>query len=382
MQKQLLSFSVFFWGVLYQVYCQEAIYLNNGNSFPFKLTEATEEVVKYSELKGDRVLKRSFRRENVLIAFNAAGGYLIIAGLSLDPQQANQQITDLYNKPRDNYDILVKSNPFKVIVGNISYASDEIINYKTSQGISGSVNKNELAAIIYRDGRHELSMPITEAVPLLEKATPEIERLKNEPVSTPLPVQNEVAAAAPVSETPKTTPAKSNRQKPVLDESELLSYREKSLRRVDEFVQYLNIITDKTLETDEKDKAIDQAAKLFLPDADIQVTSVNWSGIKTYPIKEYLKRLKLLPYNSTKIEWHEVNYVSELTQAGDGNYYGMISGTQTFTGYGTNNDDILYSDVTRKNVKVKLQSYQKSVEGQQQLNWEVLLGNIGVAVDK
>lgn len=375
MQKRLVFFTLFCLSIFTQSYCQEAIYLANGNSFPFKLTEATEETVKYTELKGGRAIKRSFRRENVLLVFNAMGDYLVIAELNSDSVLANQQIKTFYNKPFHAHDILIKSNPLKVIVGQISYASDEIINYKTSRGVSGSVNKNELAALIYRDGRHELILPVNEVISVLQQATAEIERLKNEPAP--------VASSSPVIEqTTKQVQSPINRKKPALDESELLSYREKSLRRVDEFVQYLNIITDKSLESDEKDKAIDIAAQLFLPNATIQVTSVNWSGIRTYPIREYLNRLKLLPYNSTKIEWHEVNYVSELTQADDGNYYGMISGTQTFTGYGANNDDILYSDVTRKSVKVKLQSYQKSVEGQQQFNWEVLLGNIGVAMDK
>ena len=90
--------------------------------------------------------------------------------------------------------------------------------------------------------------------------------------------------------------------------------------------------------------------------------------------------MKLLPYSSSKVEWSEIQYISELKQANDGNYYGTITGQQTFMGYGgRGGQDVIYSDVTQKNVKVKLQSYQKVIDGQNQANWEVLLGNIGVA---
>lgn len=358
-------------------HAQNALYFANGNSFPVQLTEATEETVKYTEQKGDRQLKRSFQRENVLLAFNDQGDYLAIAELSMDPVTANRQILEFYSLPASNFDVLIKASPLKVIVGNISYNSEEVINYKTSKGVSGSINKNELALIIHSDGRHEFVMPVEESIGLLREANPEIQKLKKEP-----PLQASAAKNAPAP-TPVGSTGTMSRStpKPVLNESELLGYREKSFRRVDEFVQYLNIISDKSLDPDEKDKAIDQATRLFLPNATMEVTSNNWKGIKRYPIRDYLIRLKLLPYSSAKIEWHEVNYVSELQQASDGNYYGTISGTQTFTGYGSNGDDVLYSDVTRKSVKVKLQSYQKSVDGQQQQNWEVLLGNIGVAVD-
>jgi hypothetical protein len=377
MLQRVVLIVVFGVGFLHISLAQEAIYLANGTSFPVRLTEATEESVKYMEQKGDRPLKRSFQRENVLLAFNSQGDYLTVTELAQDPASASRQIEEFYRMPASGYDVLIKASPLKVIVGTISYSSDEVINYKTSKGVSGSINRNELALIVSRSGQHEFLIPIEESIDLLREASREVKSLKSEP-----PVPGSVAQAEPTAVSAKPVqPTRSTSKKPALDENELLGYREKSLRRVDEFVQYLNIITDKSLDPDEKDKAIDQATKLFLPSATMEVTSVNWKGVKRYPIRDYLARLKLLPYNSTKIEWHEVNYVSELQQASDGNYYGMISGTQTFTGYGNSGEDVLYSDVTRKNVKVKLQSYQKTVEGQSQLNWEVLLGNIGVAVD-
>ena len=185
-----------------------------------------------------------------------------------------------------------------------------------------------------------------------------------------------VEAPAPVAEA--SAPKSAAGAKLSLNESDYVTYRAKAIQRVDEFVSYVNIITDKSLTGDEKDRAIEQALKLFMPGATIAITSVSKpSPVRTLDVKVYLTRLKLLPYTYTKVSWSEVQYVKELTQAPDGNYYGIITGQQTFTGYGKT-DAITYSDVTQKNVRVKLQPYQKLIEGQNETNWQVLLGNVGV----
>jgi hypothetical protein len=114
-----------------------------------------------------------------------------------------------------------------------------------------------------------------------------------------------------------------------------------------------------------------------MPGATMEVTSKSQPGSRRYPIATYLNRLKLLPYSSTKIEWTEVDFIKELTQAADGNYYGIINGEQRFTGYGTNN--VLYDDIVGKTVRVKLKRMEIERDGQQQVKWNLLLGSIGVS---
>ena len=114
---------------------------------------------------------------------------------------------------------------------------------------------------------------------------------------------------------------------------------------------------------------------MFEPQATIAVSSAK--GVRKYPIKDYLNRLKLLPYSKINITWNEVKYISELKQEADGNYYGIISGQQVFDGY-SSNGKLAYGKKKKKNIKVKLESYQKTVDGKDSVNWEVLLGNIGV----
>ena len=98
-------------------------------------------------------------------------------------------------------------------------------------------------------------------------------------------------------------------------------------------------------------------------------------------VEDYLKRLKLSPYSKLDIEWTDVHYVSELKQESDGNYYGMIKGEQRFTGY-DKSGEVKYADVTEKNVKVMVKSYNKPVEGTAVQQWDVFLGNIGIIETK
>jgi hypothetical protein len=398
-----------------RVSAQETLYWSNGSSFPFKLVEATESIVKVAEQKGERVVKRSVPRENVLVAFNARGNYLLVADLPADPAQASQRIMDFYNAAGPSNDLLVQANPLKVIECSISYKSDNVVNYNTPQGSTASINRNELALIIFKDGHHEFILPPADAATVLASAKMQVQKAIHQPAkktvakpetrvvaeksaepvteTTAAPVQKwgepEVAKAAePASQPavtaarPNATPAPAAVSSKGLTEEEVKSYGKKGIRKVDEFVQYLNIISDKNIEPDKKDDAIEQAVKLFLADATIEVSSSNRQGKRKYPVKDYLTRLKLLPYSSTTIAWNEVNYVKELTQASDGNYYGTITGSQTFTGYSTNGQDVMYSDVTQKSVKVKLESYNKTVDGQQTTNWDILLGNVGISVNQ
>jgi hypothetical protein len=347
-------------------------------------------------------------RENVLFAFNDKGNYLIVS--TLPSEITNAQLTiDDFNKSAvraSGYDLIIKSFPLAVIACRVSYESAEVLNYKLSSGEIGSINKADVVSVLYGDGRHQFIMNPSEAVMLMASSYEEVSKYnQKQDVPPPPAIENvqktetvkveEKTEAVPVNtnqevktETPLVTSSyvqpkteqAATETKPTLNEEEYQQYRTKAMQRVDEFGNYLNIITDKTLDGKEREKAIEQVVKMFLPNATIEVTTKDKPGSKKYKVRDYLTRMKLLPYSSAKVSWSEIQYVSELKQEADGNYYGTITGQQTFMGYGgTGGTDVLYSDVTQKNVKVKLQSYQKVVDGQNVNNWDVLLGNIGVA---
>ncbi|RAJ90081.1 hypothetical protein LX87_05510 [Larkinella arboricola] len=402
--KQFLLSILFCIGITSELLAQDVIYTANGNKLEnAQLTGVTEDKISFTAQRAEKTSSFSFQRQNVLIAFSQTGHFLIIKDLSADLSQAQQQLQAFLSAPARSKekDFLIKAVPLTVIPASISYESESVVNYQNSDGKSASISKGELVAILYRDGRHQLIHDPTEAAPLLSSVKKQIESgittAKSQPEAT-APAQTpsqQLANLTPPAQTVASQPANESKpepaqqehsskpmvtgNKPALNEAEYQIYRKKALQKVDEFVSYLNVITDKKLSLYEKDKAIVEAAKLFMPAATIEVTSNNRIGSRRYPIRDYLTRLKLLPYSSAKIEWSEVQYIKELSQAADGNYYGIITGQQTFIGYGSQGDNPIYSDVTQKNVRVKLQSYEKTVNGNTSVNWDVLLGSIGVA---
>ncbi|PSL27451.1 hypothetical protein [Dyadobacter jiangsuensis] len=369
-----------------QVVGQESIYLANGNRSTGKLVGATHDKVKISVSRPDKVIDYYLRRENVMLAFNEAGQHIVIADLSPDPAKATQQITD-FNRAiarKKAYDIIIRANPAKAFPGLISYESDDVINYQTQSGAAASINKREVAVVLYRNGQHKLLTKTAEIVPVLKRTHPEVQKLamlkipaqKGRPAPKgKVPVKKELAINVPAP--PPAGVAKTT--KPTLTEEEYKMYRTKSLQTVDEFVGYLNKIANEEAEEGDKETAIKEALKLFLPDAMIEVTSLKNPGVRRIKIKEYLTRLKMNVYGRVAIEWNEIQYVKELKKEADGSYYGVISGQQTFIGYSANGKDVLYTDVTEKDVNVKLESYKKTIEGKDEDGWKVLLGNIGVS---
>ena len=357
---------------------QDAVYFSNGNRIEATLTGATAEKITITSVNGGRPVP--LRRENVLLAVNQKGNYFLIANLSQDAAQAQKQITDFQNAPprRATTDLILRTNPERVLPALIAYENEVVINYQQpGTGMAASINKGVVAAVFYRDGRHQLLQPPASVVTALNSNRAGLEKTagsavvalaKSKKKTLPPPTR-------PVAEQAKTGDAIA----PAVSSEQYKQYRAKSLRRVKEFSGYLDIIADKTVPAREKDRAIEQAVKLFLPEATIEVTSANRPGSRQMKVGEYLNRLKLIPYQSVDIEWTEIHYVKELTKAADGNYYGLITGQQTFVGYGADGEPA-YSDVTRKNVKVKLQAFSKEVGGQEEIGWEVLLGNINLGV--
>ena len=377
------------------LYAQDAIYTRNGNKLEnARITDLTDERVMFTIQQSDKLTTHSFQRDNILVAFRN-GNFLIIKNLSSDLTQAKLELqTFLTTTAWNGSDYLLRAIPFEVIPAKISYENDAVVNYLTNEGKSASISKGELIAIFYNDGHVSLIRDPSEAIQFLATLTKPIGSVNvpsgNTPPSPPMPAPStrQATPSPAVASTPSLgttsisnglnnpTPSTAPINKVSLDASEYQRYRQKALDKVDEFANYLEIITNKSLSTYDRNQAINQAASLFMPAATIEVTSNSRPGARRYPIRTYLNNLKLLPYKSTKIEWTQVDYLKELSQAADGNYYGMITGQQTFVGYGQNTT---YTDVTPKNVRVKLEQYHMPRNGKDEVKWNLLLGSIGVS---
>ncbi len=400
MKQNLLLF--FLIGLTSSLQAQDVIYTANGNRLNgAQPTDVTEDRVTFTVKQGDKLSTYNFQRQNVLVAFRK-GNFLIVNALSSDLDKAKQELqTFLTTTVWKDKDYLLQAVPFKIISAKISYENDAVVNYLTDDNKSASISKGELIAILYSDGRHSLIRDPAEATPILASISKQdIGTYSGQVVSSPsaavspssgrqTATQKEPQAikpSLPVNEQPSEQSIQSKEAVPapqvnklVLSDKQFQYYRQKALDKVEEFASYLKVIANKSSSDYDKNQAIDQAVKLFMPASTMEVTSRSQPGARRYPIRTYLTNLKRLNYKSVDIEWIEIQYLKELSQAVDGNYYGVITGQQTFIGYGTNTQ---YSDVTQKNVRVKLERYTAPQDGVDNVKWGLLLGSIGVSAQQ
>lgn len=156
-------------------------------------------------------------------------------------------------------------------------------------------------------------------------------------------------------------------------------YRRKALQKTEDLGTFISIISDRSNSLEEANKAVELAVKLFISeDAEIEVSGPE--GKKRYKVRSYLNRLKLLDYDKIEISWTDISYVSDLKKGTDGNFYGVITLQQRFKGFMEN--QLVYGDLTEKNVEVMLVPYQKKTDGEVQEKWDVFLSDVGVVVTK
>ncbi len=368
------------------IFCQiqpakNIIYFFNGNSIEGKVLKVIDDKVQISI----EDIVKTYSSEKIALAFNANGDFVILENLSKDSDVSSKILSSFYTSKPINViekDIILKAIPFEIIACNITYNGDAI-NYKTSKGQSASINKDNVIAIFTKEGGHEFTRDITEVAPLLGDNQKKIEELRSkfplpnpeptnpEPNNPPSIIANETRV--PVSEH-TTTSSK------ILTESERELYKNKSVKALVDFKELLNTIANKNRSEEEKKLAIKDALKLFTREATIEVTSKNNPGSsKKLPVAEYLKRLGALNYSSVNIEYVEIKFIEEFKQHSDGTYWGTVSGEQQFIGYKKNTKDPVYSDVVRKNYKVKLDPYKKTVSGESEQKWNVLFGDVTVS---
>lgn len=395
MKKLLLStlFNLIILSSLAQESIKKQAYLyfsSNGSGIGGKLESIPEEGKIQFSLGAD--VQKIVQKDKILMAFNNVGNFLHTAQLSDDIATANKQIEDFNSQVSNSndYDIIFKAVPFEIIPCKISYSKD-VVNYKLPNNSTGSLNKNNVLAIIFRDGNHELSKDIIEVAPILAENKELFEtRRQNKNINKSSTIEKLNSPKVEVVKYNSTDEQKRDSQNrnedkslssanlKILTNDEKQDYQEKSIDRVQDFKNYLNVIGDKKRSTGEKNEAIKNALRLFISGSTIEVTSKNRPGSRRIPVETYLRNLSNLNYSSVSIEYVNLKFVSEFTQSTDGNYYGLVSGEQTFMGFGSNGKPA-YSDVVNKSYKVKLESYEKFVNGEEKLNWKILLGDISVS---
>ena len=382
-------------------FTQDKIYFTS-NDKEGKTESITPSAIIYTP-PGKKASPVTTSTKKLMLLFNKSGDFLAFERLDFTNAQTQEAISHFLNGASTRE----KDQVYSLTKGRID---DKIItedkNFIYLQTNGDKIDKKTVAAVVYKDGHHILYAPVDKAAIILWENKPsaagapaeaKTETKKELPVSTAkteiikpvtepkkdtpattklaLPVQKPDAQAPPPS-TPHTL-----RFEDVAGNISKAEFEKKALQKTNQLNIYLKVICDKSANYEEINKAIDQSVGLFVDEnAMIETSSVNRNDVKRYKIRSYLSHIKLVNYDKIEIEWTNVQYVSDLKQGPDGNYYGVVSFEQVFRGY--RDGKLIYQDVTRKNTTVVLKTYEKNIEGNTKNVWDVLLSDIGVISTK
>lgn len=153
-----------------------------------------------------------------------------------------------------------------------------------------------------------------------------------------------------------------------------------ALEKVRDLSKYISLVGDKSTPFSEANRVIDRATELFSNDAEIGVSSLINKEIKYYSVKKYFERLMALNYDKVKIDWYNIQYISDLQLQPDGKYVGVVTIYQRFEG--TIGDGMKYKDVTKKDITIYVEKKKTQISGRTIEFWDVLLGDIRVTETK
>lgn len=178
----------------------------------------------------------------------------------------------------------------------------------------------------------------------------------------------------------ETKTAVTSKQAKITDEINLSAadievFKEQTRQKVEEFQQYIVTIGSKDEPAEKRNMAEREALKLFYKGAQMEISTVLADGSLqkvNRPMEKYLARLKSLPYTRVIIKFYDIAYVSEFTKGPDGKYYSTATIIQEFTGF--SNDDIIYTDVTKKEVEIIVDLVEDTFFKEKR--WKIFLGDI------
>lgn len=160
-----------------------------------------------------------------------------------------------------------------------------------------------------------------------------------------------------------------------LSNSDIAVFKEQTKQKVEEFQQYIVTLGSKDEPAEKRNMAEKEALKLFYKNAQMEISFILPDGTNqkvNRPMDKYLARLKSLPYTKVIIKFYDIAYITDFTKGPDGKYYSTATIIQEFTGF--NNDNIIYSDVTKKDIEIIIDIVEDKFF--QEKRWKVYLGDI------
>jgi hypothetical protein len=184
----------------------------------------------------------------------------------------------------------------------------------------------------------------------------------------------------------QTKTAVTSKQAKIVDEinlsvADIDVFKEQTKQKVEEFQQYIVTLGSKDEPAEKRNMAEKEALKLFYEGAQMEISVIQPDGKiqkMNRPMAKYLARLKSLPYTKVVIKFYDIAYVSDFTKGPDGKYYSTATIIQEFTGF--INDDIIYKDVTKKDVEIIIDLVEDKFFMEKR--WKLFLGDIKASETK
>jgi hypothetical protein len=166
-----------------------------------------------------------------------------------------------------------------------------------------------------------------------------------------------------------------------LSEQDIQVFKEQTKQKVEEFQQYIVTLGSKDEPAEKRNMAEKEAIKLFYKGSQMEISLVMPDGTTqkvNRPMEKYLARLKSLPYTKVVIKFYDIAYISNFTKGPDGKYYSTATIIQEFTGF--NDDKIVYTDVTKKEVEIIIDLVEDKFFNEKR--WKIFLGDIKASETK
>jgi hypothetical protein len=160
-----------------------------------------------------------------------------------------------------------------------------------------------------------------------------------------------------------------------LSQQDIELFKEQTKQKVEEFQQYIITLGSKEEPVEKRNMAEKEALKLFYKGALIEISDIQADGSiqkMARPVEKYLARLKSLPFTKVIIRFYDIVYISDFTKGPDGRYYSTATIIQEFSGF--NKDNIIYTDVTKKNIEIIVDLVEDKFFMEKR--WRIFLGDI------
>jgi hypothetical protein len=161
-----------------------------------------------------------------------------------------------------------------------------------------------------------------------------------------------------------------------LSAEDLVLFKQQALQKVKELEGYVIIISDKTQPSSKRNIAEQEALKLFYEGAKMEISSVGTDGkiiTTSRPMKEYLYRLKILPFTKVEIKFYDIIYASDFKRdAITGKYAATATIFQEFKGY--TGDNMVYATTTKQEISIIIDIINDEFYNEK--HWKLFLGDI------